>query len=262
MGVGFDADIGPPHSRPQKCARRRHAASVPGRKLVVADAVLFRAIEIGVEPKPRSLRRVDEDIAKRMHVASAAADVEGAAAPAKRISALCIVLHRPVSLEHFLPTPAGIAGNLPVFEVLGMAADMNHGVDRTRATQHLAARPVVFSSAQTRIRLGLIHPVQRGIVEGLAVAERHLDIEAPVAAARLEHQHPVAAAGRKPVGQHAARRSRAYDDEVVHQIDRPPGEQTNASPAAGEAGMHSESFEFRTSAGPMVERQRREKAGP
>ena len=61
---------------------------------------------------------------------------------------------------------------------------------------------------------GLIFPIDAGIGERDAVADRRLDPEARVGAAGLEDQYPIAPAGGQPVGQYAARGTRADDDVV------------------------------------------------
>ena len=95
-----------------------------------------------------------------------------------------------------------------------LAADVDHGVDRARPAEHLAARPVARAPAEPRHRVGHEHPVDSRVVEGLAVADRHPDPEAAVAAAGLEQQHPEPPVRGQPVGQHAAGRPGADDDVV------------------------------------------------
>ena len=53
-------------------------------------------------------------------------------------------------------------------------------------------------------RLGLVQPVDLGIVEQLAVAERNVDPDMPVMAAGFDEQHAMVAGFGKPVGEHAA----------------------------------------------------------
>src|SRR6266446_9248730 len=75
-------------------------------------------------------------------------------------------------------------------EILGLAADIDHAVDRRRAAEHLAARPEDAAVGGARIGLGLVAPVDAGIGEGLAEAQRDVDPAVLVLAARLEQHDP------------------------------------------------------------------------
>jgi len=75
-----------------------------------------------------------------------------------------------------------------MIEILGLAADIDHAVDRRRAAQHLAARPEDAAVGGTRVGLGLIAPVDARIGEGLAKAQRDVNPAVLVLTARLEQQ--------------------------------------------------------------------------
>src|SRR5437867_13382860 len=75
-------------------------------------------------------------------------------------------------------------------EILGLAADIDHAVDRRRPAQHLATRPEDAAAAGAGIGLGFIAPVDRRIGEGLAEAERDMDPAVLVLAASLEQHDP------------------------------------------------------------------------
>src|SRR5438094_8017512 len=77
-----------------------------------------------------------------------------------------------------------------MIEILGLAADIDHAVDRRRAAQHLAARPEDAPAAGAGVGLGFIAPVDRRIGEGLAETERDVNPAVLVLAARLEQHHP------------------------------------------------------------------------
>ena len=98
--------------------------------------------------------------------------------------------------------------------ILVLAADIEQAVDRTRSAQHFAARlddpPVV----QLGFRLGLVQPVDLGIVEQFAVAEWNMNPDMPIVAAGFEQEHAVAAGFSQAVGEHAASRPGADDDVV------------------------------------------------
>ncbi len=142
-------------------------------------------------------------------------DMNGAAMSAPRAFAGLVVLYLPEHRQEVVIAPAGIACLAPLVEILARAAHPDHGVDRARSAEQLSARPMVGIAGEAGIGLRLEIPVHGGIEEGLAVAERHLDEEAAVVPAGLQHQHGIAAARRKALGQHRSGGTRADDDEVV-----------------------------------------------
>src|SRR6516225_6283615 len=99
------------------------------------------------------------------------------------------------------PPPAGIAGGCPIIEIARLAADVDHGVDRARSTEDLAARPVARPTTRPWIGFGQEHPVDSPVIEGAAVSDRRTDPEAAVAPSRLEDENPVAAVLRESVGE-------------------------------------------------------------
>jgi len=116
--------------------------------------------------------------------------------------------------QHVGPAPARVAAVLPMVEVLEQATHMDHRVDRTRAAQHLAARPIALAAGQGRFGLGAVHPVQRRVVERQAIADRHLHLGTAVRAPGLQQQHARATVGAQAIGQHTARRTGTHDDVV------------------------------------------------
>src|SRR5581483_3428433 len=102
-----------------------------------------------------------------------------------------VVLDALVVWEHIAPAPSGIALRLPFIEIRGLAADIDHGVDRARSAQQLSAWHVIGATAECRDRLGPVHPIDAWIVVGLAVTDGDLHPEAAIGRARLEQQHAV-----------------------------------------------------------------------
>ena len=166
----------PPHRRAQEGARRRHAAAALGGELIEADALLFRAVEIGSEGEARRFARGNEVAAQRMRVVANVGDVQRPAPSAIGGIARGIILDRLVGGQHLVEAPARIAGALPVVVVLGMAADIDHGIDRGGAAQDLAARIIVALPVEAGIGLGLVHPVD--------AAGRRRSCHSPAASAR------------------------------------------------------------------------------
>src|SRR5437660_4282776 len=65
-----------------------------------------------------------------------------------------------------------------------------------------------------RLRLGLVQPVDLRIGEVPPVTERDMQPDAAVLSPGLEQQHLVAAVGGEAIGEHAAGRARADNDEI------------------------------------------------
>ena len=175
--------------------------------------MLLRAVEIGIVRNAGLLRRLDEDVAQGIGIGPLG-DVE------RPVGAVEIVLQALVALglleegEYVGMTPAGIAELAPAVVIVRLAADIDHGVDRARAAQRLAARPIHAPVFHRRLRRGVVKPVELRHGEPRD-ARRHADQQRLVRAAGLEQQHARRGIGGEPVGQHAARRAGADDDVVV-----------------------------------------------
>ncbi len=226
--VGDDLEVGAPARLAQIAGRGRAAQPVARGVLEVAGAFLGGAVEVVVARMARLLHGRDERLAQRMRLAHVGHG-ERPADPVQRVGAALLVLGAAEIGEHVVVAPARIAELAPAVEVLVLAADIEKPVDRARAAQHLAAR--LDDAAVVELGLGLrrIEPVDAGIVEQLAVAERHVDPEMQVVPAGLEQQHAVAAVGREAIGQHAAGTAGA-DDNVIEGL-RPYLVRHGVSPA-------------------------------
>ena len=98
--------------------------------------------------------------------------------------------------------------------VLVLTADIEEAIDRARSAQHFAARLDDLPVVQLGFRLGLVQPIDFGIVEQLAVAERDVNPDMSIMAAGFEQEHAVTAGFGEAVGEHAAGRSGADDDVI------------------------------------------------
>ncbi len=147
-------------------------------------------------------------------------DCQRSARAAPSIGAREVVFHSPIDGKHVRRRPARIAECRPRVEIGRLSAHVNHGVDRARAADDAAARPIGRSPAGAVIGFGLVTPIEFRMVEGLAVADRHPDPEIEVGTARLEQQHPHRGIGAQPVGENATGRTRADDDKVKKPIGR------------------------------------------
>jgi len=165
-----------------------------------------------------------------VHGVRAIGDVQGAADAAPLVGAGSVVLQRLEGGQEVVIAPAWIAGDGPGVEILARPPDIDHGVDRARTAEQLAARPVVGIAGKARIRLGLVVPVDGRIEEGLAVAERHLDIETTIGSAGLQYQHGETARGREPFRDDRSGRAGADDDEIINLHDVRAGSEIRRLP--------------------------------
>ena len=215
LGAGVDGEVGPARDRVQERIRHRPAPAASLVDVEVRAAGVVAAVELldrgdaglgggglpGVEDLPAHPRAFDADLTV------GAVPLVGAAE---------VVLQLLVDGQ-CLPTPAPpvVAGGLrPQVVVAGLAAHVDHGVDRRTAADDAAARVADAAPGQARVGFGGKAPVGAGVGDGVEVAHRHLDPEPVVVAAGLDQQHPVIRVGAEPVGQQAARTARADDDEV------------------------------------------------
>jgi hypothetical protein len=106
-----------------------------------------------------------------------------------------------------------------VIVVARLAAHVEHGIDRRRPADHLAARVVQAAPVEALFRQRGKHPVGARIADGEQVADRHVIPDPIVAAAGLQHQDAPLRIGREAVRQQAAGRACADDDGVVVAVD-------------------------------------------
>src|SRR6202044_924214 len=111
-----------------------------------------------------------------------------------------------------VPAPAREAELAPAVIVGRLAAHIDHGVDRGRATHDPAARIGDRAAAEAWLCRGLEHPVCAWIADRVQVADGNMD-PAPVAGpAGLDDEHPMARIAAQPIGEDAAGRAGADDD--------------------------------------------------
>ena len=139
--------------------------------------------------------------------------------------AVLVVLQPLEHRQHLVPGPVLVAERRPVVVVLLLAAHVDHGVDRGAAAQHAPARVMDRAAREVLVGRGLVAPVGARIGDGVEVADRDVDPEPVVLAARLQQQHRHRRIGRQPVGEQAAGAARAGDhvvvaaEDLVHRAD-------------------------------------------
>ena len=149
-------------------------------------------------------------------------DVERAAGAVPGVGAALVVLGPLEVGQHLGPGPAGVARGRPVVVVARLAAHVDHGVDRARAAEHLAARLVAAAAVQPRLRHGLEGPVGGAVLRQHGEPGRAVDQHALVDRAGLEQADRDRGVFAQPAGEHAARRAAADDDVVELPLPRCP----------------------------------------
>ena len=182
--------------------------------MVGPDAFLGLAVEVGIVGNAELGRAVIVALDGAMRRARGIGDRDRPALAMQLRGAVLVVLHAPEIGEHVAPAPARRAHVAPVVVVGGLAADVDEGVDRGGPAEHLAPRHRYRPAAQARLGLGGVHPVDRRVVEGLGVADRRLDPEAPIGRPGLDQRNLEPAIGGEPRGHRRAGRSPADDDVV------------------------------------------------
>ena len=119
--------------------------------------------------------------------------------------------------QHLVVGPAVVALGGPVVVVGAVAADVDHRVDRARASQHLAARLPADAPVQALLRDGVEVPVGRLGLRQQRQARGHVDQDVLVHRAGLDQRHRHRRILAQPRRQHAAARAAAHHDVVeVH----------------------------------------------
>ena len=197
----------------QKAARRAVAAAVflvdveIGAAVVVAgveildagNTGLFGGIDEAVEQIPLYARRFDAPFAAGLMEAAIGFEM------------VFLLL---VKGQKVIPAPAFEAEIAPAVIILRLSAHIDHGIDGRTAAEHFTTRIGDGASAQTRFGLGFEHPVGARIADGKQIADRNMEPDPVVVAARFEQQHTVARIGRQAIGKDASGRARAHDDII------------------------------------------------
>ena len=199
--------IGAAHRRPQIGIGAGGAAAAPRRGLEEAGAFLGLAVEIRIEGNAGLDRGLHEGFRQRILVPPVR-HRERPAGAVKLVLAALLVLRLPEIRQHVVKTPADIAALAPAVVVLVLAAHIEQAVDRARSAQHFSARLEHLPAAEARLRLGLVHPVDRLLLEQLAVAERHMDPDVAVLRARPRAAAPNACRSRSADWRARIRQSR------------------------------------------------------
>ena len=211
--AGEYLQVRPASRRLQERGCAAAAPAVPHGHLEMADAFLILTIVIVITFVTEAGSRLDPGI-DHWPLDAAFRHIQRAALAAHRRGFAFPVLGTPEQGHHVVPRPSRIAELAPLVEILRLSAHIKKSVDRAASAQNLAAGPVDGAAVQSRVRLGAVAPVRRGIAHCLEITDRNVDPGIAVLAARLEQRNAVPAIRRQPVCQDAARRPCA-DDYVV-----------------------------------------------
>ena len=213
--VGDDGEVGALHRRVEvgDGGAAPHAAPLGG--LEASDAELRGAVEVLVVRQSGLDGRVDPGVDDGVH-RSALVDRERAAGAVELVRAAHVVLGAREVGQDVLVVPAlGAVGGPPVV-VGAVAAHVDHRVDRTAATEDLAAGEEGPAAVDPRLGLGVVVPVERALEEA-GEGCRDVDLVHRVRGAALDEGDRDLGVLAQPGGQGATGRA-GTDDDVVEQV--------------------------------------------
>ena len=231
LGVGPDGQVRPVHDGAQK---RLGAAPAPAAALVhleVGVAEVVAPVELGDLRNPALLGGVPPRV-EDLPAHPPLLDPHLSADAVALVGAVLVVLRALEHRQHVVPAPAAVAERRPVVVVALLPPHVDHRVDRGAAAEDPPAGVADGAAVEPGVRLDLVAPVGAGVADGVEIADRDVDPEVVVLAARFEQQHAGVGVGRQPVGEHAPGRPGPDDDVVV----RHAGDPTRADRGAGRWG--------------------------
>ena len=189
-GVGQDVEVAPLAGRVDVAVGGRPPPPSALGHLVKARADLFGPVEVIVCLQAGRGDRLDE-LEAHLVRGPQVLNAERTAGAVVVIGAAGVVLRHAEQREHVRIRPSGGSVFGPEVVVGLVAADVDHGVHRGAAAEHLGSWHEDPAPAQVRLGLGEVAPVQLGL-ELLGERRGHLHVHVLVAAAGLDEQHPVA----------------------------------------------------------------------
>ncbi len=212
--AGLHPQIRPRQRRAQIGHRRAGPPAPAHRDLQRSDAVLLRAVEIGVERNAAFDRTRNERIVQLV-VRAQVGHRERTAGAVVVVGAAFLVLGAAEIGQHVVERPAGAAQLPPQVEILLLPADVDQPVDGAGSAQHPPARPGQAPIVEAGDRFGLEHPGELGVEDVTEEPGRDMDPQVAVLPAGFQQQHSRLRVRAQSVGQHAAGRAGADDHVVV-----------------------------------------------
>src|SRR5215472_11981622 len=173
LHAGANSEIRARSRRMQERPGRTVAPTLALGNLVGAESFLRIAVEIGVALEPALFGGLDEGFRNRIDAAQVG-DSQRTADPVVVGRSPLLVLGLLEVGQDVGIAPARISKIAPLVVIMTVAANVDHGVEGTAASQNLAPRPIRIAAPQLRLRLGVISPVTRGFEE-LGKRRRHMD---------------------------------------------------------------------------------------
>ncbi len=234
LRLSDDLQIGPLHRRAQIGARGTRPAAAAAGLLAPADAVAGaggKIVDVLAVFEADLAAGLDDCFTQRRAVHLRGK--ERAANAANLALAAFPILGLFEKGQDVVPRPTAITELRPMIEILGLAADIDQAVDRTRAAEHPAARVEDRATGGAGVGLSVITPGQGRVIEQFHKAGRDVDVGAPIAPAGLDQQDARGRVLGEAVGEHAAGRAGA-DDYIIglHQFPPTRSHQPRASKSA------------------------------
>ncbi len=225
----YQLDVGAFQRRLQIGIGGGPATAMMDRLLHRAEAFLLLAIIVFRHLETCLMAGLDKGVKQRI-VALAALDVERAIGAAPAILSAMRVFHALEIGQHIGIGPAARAVFRPVVVIPGVAAHIDHAVDRGRPAQHLAARRYEAAPADMRFRLGGKAPVIGFHVHGEGEGGRHLDQRADIRHAIFYDDHRITPVFRQAIGHGRTGGAGADDDEICFHTHFSPKAAEKAEP--------------------------------
>src|SRR5262249_8927533 len=153
QGLGDDLQVLAVADRIEIGARRALAAASGDRRLAHDDAFLAGTVVVGVVRDADLAGRLDQRLEDRFARRWIGNAQRSRAAAEAVIAAAFVAFHALEERQHLLIAPAAVAHLRPGIEILSLAADKGHAVDRAGAAEQFAARH--RNPAAVGVRLGL-----------------------------------------------------------------------------------------------------------
>ncbi len=200
-GAGDHREVGTSAGRAEVTVVHAEPAAAPLRHGDEADTVRLPVVEVGRERDADRLCCVRERLGEHVSIRDVG---ERKARPTPGEQRLDV-----------LPRPARTSGRRPAVVVRPVAAEHHHRVHGRRPAEHAAPREHDLPPVELGLGRGRVAPLDVRAVE-LRERRRNRDLELPGLRAGLDEQHGDVLALGQPRREHAARRPRADDDDVVH----------------------------------------------
>ena len=214
--AGDDLQIRPLFRRPQIGARGTLPPPPAAGLLDPADIVAGarrQMVDVLMVFEPDLLPGLDHRVAQERLVGGVRSQQRPALAVKRVLPALPALGLFEIG-QHIVPRPAAIAELPPMVEILGLAADIDHPVDRAGTAQHAAARIGDGAPIGAGVGLGRVAPGDRRMIQQPHIAGRDVDQRVAVRPAGLDQHDAGTGIFAQPIGQHAPRRAGADNDII------------------------------------------------